>query len=82
MFSGTAQVFHQVFFVSSVCLLLRVTMVDENKGVVCCSLAVGELGSSLCERRLERTVLKPAVLPVKTVQFTQFFRQVRSHTVK
>ena len=34
MFSGTAQVSHQVcqfFFVSSVCLLVRVTMVDKNK---------------------------------------------------
>jgi hypothetical protein len=34
MFSGTAQVSHQVcrFFVSSVCLLVRVTVVDKNKG--------------------------------------------------
>jgi SUMO ligase MMS21 Smc5/6 complex component len=33
MFAGTAQVFDQVchFFVSSVCLLVRVTMVDKNK---------------------------------------------------
>jgi hypothetical protein len=31
---------------------------------------------SLCERRLERTILRPAQLPVKTAQFTQFFRQV------
>jgi hypothetical protein len=39
MFSGTAQVSHQVcqfFFVSSVCLLVRVTVVDINKAVVCC----------------------------------------------
>jgi hypothetical protein len=38
MFSGTAQVSHQVcqfFLISSVCLLLRVTMVDKNKAVVC-----------------------------------------------
>jgi hypothetical protein len=41
---------------------------------VCDSLS--ELRSSLCERRLERTVLRPALLPVKTAQFTQFFRQV------
>jgi hypothetical protein len=35
MFSGTAQVSHQVcqFFVSSVCLLVRVTVVDK-KGVL------------------------------------------------
>jgi len=41
MFSGTAQVSHQVcqFFVRSVCLLVRVTMVDKNKAVVCCLLA-------------------------------------------
>jgi hypothetical protein len=32
-----------------------------------------ELRSSVCERRLERTVLRPALLPVKTEQFTQFF---------
>jgi hypothetical protein len=43
MFSGTAQVYHQVcqvFFVSSVCLLVRVTVVDKNKAVVCCLLAI------------------------------------------
>jgi hypothetical protein len=39
--------------------------------------SLSELRSSLCERRLERTVLRPALLPVKTAQFTQFFfRQV------
>jgi len=133
MFSGTAQVSHQVyqFFVRSLCLLVRVTMVDKNKAVVCCLLAtsaimlsekkkrerkmwskkwylkrnisfdahrlnelletdvpcddaivvsadklrklwgsLNELRSSLCERRLEKTVLRPALLPVKTAQFT------------
>jgi hypothetical protein len=38
--------------------------------------SLSELRSSVCERRLERTVVRPALLPVKTVQFTQFFRQV------
>jgi hypothetical protein len=38
--------------------------------------SLSELRSSVRERRLERTVLRPALLPVKTVQFTQFFRQV------
>jgi len=38
--------------------------------------------SSLCERRLERTFLRPRLLSVKTAQFTQFFRQVSRHTVK
>jgi len=137
MFSGTAQVSHHVyqfFFVSSVCLLVRVTIVDKNKAVVCCLLAtsaitlsekkkrrckmwskkrylkrnvscdahllnellekvvpwddvivvsagklkklwnsLSELRSSVCERWLKRTVLRPALLPVKTAQFTQFF---------
>jgi hypothetical protein len=34
---------------------------------------MSELRSYLCKRRLERTVLRPALLPVKTTQFTQFF---------
>jgi len=41
-----------------------------------------ELRSSLCERRLDRTVLMPALLPVITAQFTQVFCQVWGHTVK
>ena len=146
MFSGTAQVsqqFYQFTFGSSVCLLVRVTMVDKTKAVVCCLLATSAiilsermkrkrkmwrkkwylkriiscdaqllnelletvvpwddaivvypgklrklweslsgLRSSLCERRLERAVLRPALLPVKTAQFIQLFRQVRRHTVK
>jgi len=45
MFSGTAQVSHQAcqFFVSSVCLLVRVTMVDKNKAIVCCLLATSAI---------------------------------------
>jgi hypothetical protein len=45
MFSGTAQVSHQVcqFFISSVCLLVRVTMVDKNKAVVCCLLTTSAM---------------------------------------
>ena len=35
--------------------------------------SLSELRGSLCERRLEMTVLKRALLPVKTAQFTQFF---------
>jgi hypothetical protein len=34
--------------------------------------SLSELRSSLCERRLGRTVPRPALLPVKTAQFTQF----------
>jgi hypothetical protein len=37
---------------------------------------LSELRSSVCKRRLERTVLRPALLLVKTAQFTQFSRQV------
>jgi hypothetical protein len=123
----------QFFLISSVCLLVRVTMVDKNKAVVCCLLATSvimlsekkkrtrkmwskkwylkrniscdahllsvllgtdvpwdaaisvsagklrklwasliELRGSLCARRLERTVLRPALLLVKTAHFTQF----------
>jgi len=38
--------------------------------------SLSELLSSVCERRLEKTVVSPALLPVKTAQFTQFFRRV------
>jgi hypothetical protein len=44
--------------------------------------SLSELRSTLCERRLEKTVLRPALLPVKTAQFTQFFHQVWRHIVK
>jgi len=44
--------------------------------------SLSELRNSLCERRLVRTVLMPALLPVKTAWFTQFFHQVLHHTVK
>jgi hypothetical protein len=44
--------------------------------------SLSELRTFLCERRLERTMLRPALLPVKTAQFNQFFRQVRRHRVK
>jgi len=37
--------------------------------------SVSELRSSVCERRLEMTVLRPALLPFKTAQFTQVFHQ-------
>jgi len=58
MFSGTAQVSHEVcqfFFVSSVCLLVRVTMVDKNKAVVCCSLTTSAIMlSEKKKRKLKR----------------------------
>jgi cobalamin biosynthesis protein CbiD len=44
--------------------------------------SLSELRSSLCERRLEKIVTRPALLPVKTALFTQFFHQVWRHTLK
>ena len=45
MFSGTTQFSHQVFsfLVSSLCILVRVTMMDKNKAVVCCLLATSAI---------------------------------------
>jgi len=34
-----------------------------------CVDSLSELCSSVCEKRLERTVLRPVLLPVKTAQF-------------
>jgi len=53
MFSGTTQVSNQVyrFFVSSVCLLVRVTMVDKSKAVVCCLLATSAIMLSEKKKR-------------------------------
>ena len=53
MFSGTAQVSHQIcqFFVSSVCLLVRVTMVDKNKAVLCCLRATSAIMLSEMKKR-------------------------------
>jgi len=54
MFSGTAQFSHQVcqfYFVSSVCLLVRVTMLDKNKAVVCCLLATSAIMLSEKKKR-------------------------------
>ena len=44
--------------------------------------SLSELRSSVCERKLKRTVPRPGLLPVKTGQFIQFLIQVRLHTVK
>ena len=54
MFSGTAQVSHQVcqfFFVSSVCPLVRVTVADKNRAVVCCLLATSAIMLSEKKKR-------------------------------
>jgi len=53
MFSGTAQVSHQgfQFFVSSVCLFVRVTIVDNHKAVVFCLLATAAIMLSEKKKR-------------------------------
>ena len=54
MFSGTGQVSHQVcqyFFVRSVCLLVRVTMVDKSRAVACCLLATSVIMLSEKKKR-------------------------------
>jgi hypothetical protein len=44
--------------------------------------SLSELRKSLCERRMEKSVLRPELLSVKTAQFIQFFRQVSRNRVK
>ena len=54
MFSGHTTGFPSglsVFFVSSVCLLVRVAMVDKNKAVVCCLLATSAIMLSEKKKR-------------------------------
>ena len=65
MFSGTAQVSHQVcqfFFVTSVCLLVRVTVVDKNKAVVCCLLATSAIMLSEKKKRKRKMWSKKCYL--------------------
>jgi len=68
--------------------MLETDMPWDDAVVVCAGKlrklwdSLSELRSSLCERRLERTVLRPVLLPVKTAQFTQFLCQLCGHTVK
>jgi hypothetical protein len=56
MFSDTAQVSHQVcqFFISSLRLLVRVTMVDKNKSVICCLLAISAIMLSEKKKRTRK----------------------------
>jgi len=60
MFSDAAQVSRQVchFFVSSVCLLVRVTVVDKNKAVVCCLLATSVIMLSEKKKRKRKMCSK------------------------
>jgi hypothetical protein len=78
MFSGKAQVSHlvcQCFYQFCVSSCDDVIVVSAGRLKTPWD-SLGELRSSQCERRLERTVLSPALLSVKTAKFTQFFRQV------
>jgi len=45
-------------FVSSVCLLVRVTMVDKNKAVVCCLLATSAIVLSEKKKRKRKMCSK------------------------
>jgi hypothetical protein len=44
-----------VFFVSSICPVVRVTMVDKNKAVVCCLLATSAIILSEKKKRKRKT---------------------------
>jgi hypothetical protein len=78
MFSGTAQVPHQVCqFVSQFLSVPSDDAIVVSAGKLRKRWdSLSELSSALCKKRLEMTVLRPARLPIKTAQFTQFFRQV------
>jgi hypothetical protein len=60
MFSDTAQVPIRFvsLFVSSVCLLVRVTVVDKNKAVVCCLLATSAIILSEKKKRKRKMCSK------------------------
>jgi hypothetical protein len=60
MFFGTAQVLHQVcqLFVSSVCLLVRVTVVDNNKAGICYLLATSAIMLSEKKKRKHKVCRK------------------------
>jgi hypothetical protein len=78
MFSGKAQVSRlvcQCFYQFCVSSCDDVIVVSAGKLRTPWD-SLGELRSSQCERHWKRTVLSPALLCVKTAQFTQFFRQV------
>jgi hypothetical protein len=64
MFSDIAHVSHQVcqFFVRSVCLFVRVTVVDKNKAVVCCLLATSAITLSEKKKRKRKMCSKKRYL--------------------
>jgi hypothetical protein len=50
--------FVSFFFVSYVCLLVRVTIVDKNKAVVCCLLATSAIMLSEKKKRKRKILSK------------------------
>jgi len=78
MFSGTAQISRQVFqFFCQFCVPSSACDIVVSAGKMRKLWdSLSELRSSLRERRLERTFLRPALLPIKTAQFTQLSLQV------
>jgi len=58
------------------------TDVTWDDAIVVSAGKLRKLWDSLSEWRQERTVLRPGLLPVKIVQFTDLFRQVWRYTVK
>jgi hypothetical protein len=73
MFSGTAQISHQVcqFFCQFCWVPWDYAIVVSAGKLRTLWDFLSELRSSSCERRLERTVVRPALLPVRTARFTQ-----------
>ena len=58
------------------------TDVPWDDAIVVSAGKLRKLWDSVSERRPEKTVLRPELLPVKNAQFTQFFCRVWRHTVK
>jgi hypothetical protein len=56
MFCGIAQISHHVcrLFLSVLCLVVRVTIVDTNKVVVCCLLATSAIMFSRNKKRMRK----------------------------
>ena len=77
MFLGTAQVSHQVcqFFVSSMCLLVHVTMVDKDKAVVCCLLSTSAIILSEKKKRKRKTWSKKWYLKRNISCDAQFYKK-------
>jgi hypothetical protein len=78
MFSSTAQISHQVCqtVLSVMCVFCDDAILESAGKLRKLWDSLSELHSSLCERLLEITTLRPVPFSVKTAQFTQFFPTV------